>query len=277
MENKNIINQNAQTAQNNPQKTFAEVLKAKKSALEVKIESYNDSEKSGADFVSVKDETEKLDACIRDHQIKTFREQYHALPREEFIREFLNTRKYTGYKVTQNPKTGDLALKEAPRAVTLEALEKALNKRDENSVTPATNYEIAANAKFWKHLPMFYDNVLRFIASDIGTSAPKLTAENAIRDFKTRDAEGFPIATSLNKLSQQLNTLVKEFLPESLSIPMNSQDVRALVMAMTKARMMEFSMANQNALVENILFAMEIRLNGRKYAFVAKDKNYKAN
>lgn len=255
--------------------TVEELIDCKKSVLESKIKEYNDSEKSGADFVTLKAESEKLDEFVRNEQIKTFIEQYHTLPREEFIPEFLNNRKYTGYRVTQNPKTGDLSLKEAPRAVTLDALEKALNKRDKNSVTPATNYEIAANAKFWKHLPMFYDNILRFIASDIRTSAPKLTAENAIRDFKTRDAEGFPVATSLNKLSQQLNTLVKEFLPESLSIPMNSQDVRALVMAMTKARMMEFSMANQNALVENILFAMEIRLNGRKYAFVAKDKNYK--
>lgn len=255
--------------------TFAEVLKAKKSALEIRIKEYNDSEKSSADFVTLKAESEKLDEFVRNEQIKTFIEQYHTLPREDFIREYLNNRKYTGYRVTQNPKTGDLSLKEAPRAVTLNALEKALNEKDENSVVPVANYEVAANAKFWKHLPMFYDNILRFIASDFRTSAPKLTAENAIRDFKTRDAEGFPVVTSLNKLSQQLNTIVKEFLPESLSIPMNSQDVKALVMAMTKARMMEFSMANQNAFVENILFDMEIRLNGRKYAFVAKDKNYK--
>lgn len=254
---------------------FAEALKTKKSALKTKIKAYNDSEKSGADFVALKAESEKLDEFVRDHQIKTFVDQYHTLPRAEFIPEFLNNRKYTGYCVFQNTKTGDLSLKEAPRAVTLGALEKDLNKKDENSVAPATNYEIAVNPRFWKHLPMFYDNILRFIASDIKTSAPKLTAENAIRDFKTRDAEGFPIATSLNKLSQQLNTLMKEFLPESLSIPMNSQDIRAIVMATTKARMMEFSAVNQSALVENILFAMEIRLNGKSYSFVAKDRNYK--
>ena len=152
-----------------------------------------------------------------------------------------------------------------------------LNKKDENSVAPATTYEIAANATFWKHLPMFYDNVLRYMAENVGTIAPKMN-EDAMKQYSVeyREKEGYPVATSLTKLAAQLNALVKEFLPEDLEIPMNSFDVKALAVSLNnRVKRMKFDLSNSDVMLDNLLFSMEIRMNGKKYEITSRDKNYK--
>ena len=266
------------TAQTNVNEnpTFDEVLSAKKTAIESAISAFNASTKPATEHIRIKNLCEELDTFVRDTRLKGFQKAYHTLDRVTFVKLFLNERTYTGYRIAQNPKTGELSLKEADRAITEKTMRTFLNKKDENSVAPTTTYEIAANATFWKHLPMFYDNILRYMAESIGTIAPKMN-EDAMKQYSAeyREKEGYPIATSLTKLAAQLNTLVKEFLPEGMEIPMNSFDVKALAVSLSKAKRMKFDMSNSDVLLDNILFVLEMRMNGKKYEITSRDKNYK--
>ena len=268
--------QNAQTNNTNKTPTFDEVLSAKKTAIESAISAFNASTKPATEHIRIKNLCEELDTFVRDTRLKGFQKAYHTLDRVTFMKLFLNERTYTGYRIAQNPKTGELSLKEADRAITEKTMRTFLNKKDENSVAPTTTYEIAANATFWKHLPMFYDNILRYMAESIGTIAPKMN-KDAMKQYSAeyREKEGYPIATSLTKLAAQLNALVKEFLPEGLKIPMNSFDVKALSVSLSKAKRMKFDMSNSEVLLDNILFVLEMRMNGKKYEITSRDKNYK--
>ena len=253
--------QNAQTnANDNP--TFDEVLSAKKTAIESAISAFNASTKPATEYIRIKNLCADLDTFVRDTRLKGFEKAFHTLDRVTFMKLFLNERTYTGYRIAQNPKSGELSLKEADRAITEKTLRTFLNKKDENSVAPTTTYEIAANATFWKHLPMFYDNMLRFFAENVGTLAPKMN-EDAMKQYSKeyREKEGYPVATSLTKLAEQLNALVKEFLPEGLEIKLNSFDVKALSISLSKAKRMKFD--------------LKIRMNGKKYEITSRDKNYK--
>ena len=265
----------AQTnANNNP--TFDEVLSAKKTAIESAISAFNASTKPATEYIRIKNLCADLDTFVRDTRLKGFEKAFHTLDRVTFMKLFLNERTYTGYRIAQNPKSGELSLKEADRAITEKTMRTFLNKKDENSVAPTTTYEIAANATFWKHLPMFYDNMLRFFAENVGTLAPKMN-EDAMKQYSKeyREKEGYPVATSLTKLAEQLNALVKEFLPEGLEIKLNSFDVKALSISLSKAKRMKFDLSNSDVLLDNILFALEIRMNGKKYEITSRDRNYK--
>lgn len=276
--NLTIINaiQNAQTNSTNDNPTFDEVLSAKKTAIESGISAFNASTKPATEHIRIKNLCADLDTFVRDTRLKGFQKAFHTLDRVTFMRLFLNERTYTGYRIAQNQKTGALSLKETDRAITEKTMRTFLNKKDENSVAPTTTYEIAANATFWKHLPMFYDNILRYMAESIGTIAPKMN-KDAMKQYSAeyREKEGYPIATSLTKLAAQLNALVKEFLPEGLKIPMNSFDVKALSVSLSKAKRMKFDMSNSDVLLDNILFVLEMRMNGKKYEITSRDKNYK--
>lgn len=276
MENLAITNaiQNAQTnANKNP--TFDEVLSAKKTAIESAISAFNESTKPATEYIRIKNLCADLDTFVRDTRLKGFEKAFHTLDRVTFMKLFLNERTYTGYRIAQNPKSGELSLKEADRAITEKTMRTFLNRKDD-SVAPTATYEIAANPVFWKHLPMFYDNILRYMAESISTIAPKMN-EDAMKQYSKeyREKEGYPVATSLTKLAEQLNALVKEFLPEGLEIPMNSFDVKALSVSLSKAKRMKFDMNNSDVLLDNILFALEIRMNGKKYEITSRDKNYK--
>ena len=257
--------------------TFDEVLSAKKTAIESAISAFNASTKPATEHIRIKNLCADLDTFVRDTRLKGFQKAFHTLDRVMFMRLFLNERAYTGYRIAQNQKTGALSLKETDRAITEKVMRTFLNKKDENSVAPATTYEIAANATFWKHLPMFYDNVLRYMAENVGTIAPKMN-EDAMKQYSKeyREKEGYPVATSLTKLSEQLNALVKEFLPEGLEIPMNSFDVKALAVSLNnRVKRMKFDLSNSDILLDNILFALEIRMNGKRYEITSRDKNHK--
>lgn len=257
--------------------TFDEVLSAKKTAIESAISAFNASTRPATEHIRIKNLCADLDTFVRDTRLKGFQKAFHTLDRVTFMRLFLNERAYTGYRIAQNQKTGALSLKEADRAITEKVMRTFLNKKDENSVAPATTYEIAANATFWKHLPMFYDNVLRYMAENVGTVAPKMN-EDAMKQYSKeyREKEGYPVATSLTKLSEQLNALVKEFLPEGLEIPMNSFDVKALAVSLNnRVKRMKFDLSNSDVMLDNLLFSMEIRMNGKKYEITSRDKNYK--
>ena len=269
--------QNAQTNANNNQ-TFDEVLSAKKTVVESAISAFNASTKPATEYIRIKNLCADLDTFVRDTRLKGFEKAFHTLDRVTFMKLFLNERTYTGYRIAQNPKSGELSLKEADRAITEKTMRTFLNKKDdENSVAPTATYEIAANPVFWKHLPMFYDNILRYMAESIGTIAPKMN-EDAMKQYSAeyREKEGYPVATSLTKLAEQLNALVKEFLPEGLEIKLNSFDVKALSISLSKAKRMKFDLSNSDVLLDNILFALEIRMNGKKYEITSRDKNYKA-
>lgn len=276
--NLTIINaiQNAQTNSTNDNPTFDEVLSAKKTAIESAIAAFNASTKPATEHIRIKNLCADLDTFVRDTRLKGFQKAFHTLDRVTFMKLFLNERTYTGYRISQNPKTGELSLKEADRAITEKTMRTFLNKKDENSVAPTTTHEIAANPIFWKHLPMFYDNVLRYMAENVGTVAPKMN-EDAMKQYSAeyREKEGYPVATSLTKLAAQMNSLVKEFLPEGLEIPLNSFDVKALALSLGKTKRMKFDMSNSDILLDNILFALEIRMNGKKYEITSRDKNYK--
>ena len=266
--------QNAQTnANENP--TFEEVLSAKKTAIESAISAFNTSTKPATECIRIKNLCAELDTFVRDTRLKGFEKAFHTLDRVTFMKLFLNERTYTGYRVAQNPKSGELSLKEADRAITEKTMRTFLNRKDD-SVAPTATYEIAANPVFWKHLPMFYDNILRYVAESIGTIAPKMN-EDAMKQYSAeyREKEGYPVATSLTKLAAQLNALVKEFLPEGLEIPMNSLDVKALSVSLSKAKRMKFDMSNSDVLLDNILFSLKIRMNGEKYEITSRDRNYK--
>ena len=273
-----IINaiQNAQTNSTNDNPTFDEVLSAKKTAIESGISAFNASANPATEHIRIKNLCADLDTFVRDTRLKGFQKAFHTLDRVTFMRLFLNERTYTGYRIAQNPKSGELSLKEADRAITEKTMRTFLNKKDENSVAPTTTYEIAVNATFWKHLPMFYDNMLRFFAENVGTLAPKMN-EDAMKQYSKeyREKEGYPVPTSLTKLAEQLNALVKEFLPEGLEIKLNSFDVKALSIALSKAKRMKFDMSNSDVLLDNILFVLEMRMNGRKYEITSRDRNYK--
>lgn len=273
---KNLTIVNAKTSTNdNP--TFDEVLSAKKTAIESAISAFNASTKPATEYIRIKNLCADLDTFVRDTRLKGFEKAFHTLDRVTFMKLFLNERTYTGYRISQNPKTGELSLKEADRAITEKTMRTFLNKKDENSVAPTATYEIAANATFWKHLPMFYDNILRYMAESISTIAPKMN-EDAMKQYSKeyREKEGYPVATSLTKLAEQLNALVKEFLPEGLEIKLNSFDVKALASSLNnKTKRMKFDLSNSDVLLDNILFALEIRMNGKKYEITSRDKNYK--
>ena len=261
---------NAQTnANNNP--TFDEVLSAKKTAIESAISAFNASTKPATEYIRIKNLCADLDTFVRDTRLKGFEKAFHTLDRVTFMKLFLNERTYTGYRVAQNPKSGELSLKEADRAITEKTMRTFLNRKDD-SVAPTATYEIAANPVFWKHLPMFYDNMLRFFAENVGTLAPKMN-EDAMKQYSKeyREKEGYPVATSLTKLAEQL----KEFLPEGLEIKLNSFDVKALSIALSKAKRMKFDMSNSDVLLDNILFVLEMRMNGKKYEITSRDRNYK--
>ena len=265
---------NAQTnANNNP--TFDEVLSAKKTVVESAISAFNASTKPATEYIRIKNLCADLDAFVRDTRLKGFEKAFHTLDRATFMKLFLNERTYTGYRIAQNPKSGELSLKEADRAITEKTMRTFLNRKDD-SVAPTATYEIAANPVFWKHLPMFYDNMLRFFAENVGTLAPKMN-EDAMKQYSKeyREKEGYPVATSLTKLAEQLNALVKEFLPEGLEIKLNSFDVKALSISLSKSKRMKFDLSNSDVLLDNILFALEIRMNGKKYEITSRDKNYK--
>lgn len=274
--NLTIINaiRTAQTTNENP--TFDEVISAKKTAIESAISAFNASTKPATEYIRIKNLCADLDTFARDTRLKGFQKAFHTLDRVTFMKLFLNERTYTGYRIAQNQKTGELSLKEADRAITEKTMRTFLNKKDENSVASSTTYEIAANPVFWKHLPMFYDNILRYIAESIGTIALKMN-EDAMKQYSAeyREKEGYPIATSLTKLAAQLNALVKEFLPEGLEIPLNSFDVKALALSLGKTKRMKFDLSNSDILLDNILFALEIRMNGKKYEITFRDRNYK--
>lgn len=276
---KNLTITNAiRTAQTNANEnpTFDEVLSAKKTVVESAISAFNASTKPATECIRIKNLCAELDTFVRDTRLKGFEKAFHTLDRVTFMKLFLNERTYTGYRIAQNPKSGELSLKEADRAITEKTMRTFLNRKDENSVVQTTTYEIAANPVFWKHLPMFYDNILRYMAESIGTIAPKMN-EDAMKQYSAeyREKEGYPVATSLTKLAAQLNALVKEFLPEGLEIPMNSLDVKALSVSLSKAKRMKFDMSNSDVLLDNILFSMEIRMNGKKYEITSRDRNYK--
>lgn len=276
MENLTITNaiRNAQTnANENP--TFDEVLSAKKTIVESAISAFNASTKPATEYIRIKNLCADLDAFVRDTRLKGFEKAFHTLDRATFMKLFLNERTYTGYRVAQNPKSGELSLKEADRAITEKTMRTFLNRKDD-SVAPTATYEIAANPVFWKHLPMFYDNILRYMAESISTIAPKMN-EDAMKQYSKeyREKEGYPVATSLTKLAEQLNALVNEFLPDGLEIKLNSFDVKALSIALSKAKRMKFDMSNSDVLLDNILFSLEIRMNGKKYEITSRDKNYK--
>lgn len=256
--------------------TFDEVLSAKKTAIESAISAFNASTRPATEHIRIKNLCADLDTFVRDTRLKGFQKAFHTLDRVTFMRLFLNERAYTGYRIAQNQKTGALSLKEADRAITEKVMRTFLNKKDENSVAPTATYEIAANPVFWKHLPMFYDNMLRFFAENVGTLAPKMN-EDAMKQYSKeyREKEGYPVPTSLTKLAEQLNALVKEFLPEGLEIKLNSFDVKALSIALSKAKRMKFDMSNSDVLLDNILFVLEMRMNGRKYEITSRDRNYK--
>ena len=38
---------------------------------------------------------------------------------------------------------------------------------------------------------------------------------------------------------------------------------------------MKFDMSNSDVLLDNILFVLEMRMNGKKYEITSRDKNYK--
>lgn len=277
---KNLTITNAiRTAQTNANdnQTFDEVLSAKKTVVESAISAFNASTKPATEYIRIKNLCADLDTFVRDTRLKGFEKAFHTLDRVTFMKLFLNERMYTGYRIAQNPKSGELSLKEADRAITEKTMRTFLNKKDENSVAPTATYEIAANATFWKHLPMFYDNMLRFFAENVGTLAPKMN-EDAMKQYSKeyREKEGYPVATSLTKLAEQLNALVKEFLPEGLEIKLNSFDVKALASSLNnKTKRMKFDLSNSDVLLDNILFALEIRMNGKKYEITSRDKNYK--
>ena len=275
---KNLTITNAiRTAQTNANEnpTFDEVLSAKKTVVESAISAFNASTKPATEYIRIKNLCADLDAFVRDTRLKGFEKAFHTLDRATFMKLFLNERTYTGYRVAQNPKSGELSLKEADRAITEKTMRTFLNRKDD-SVAPTATYEIAANPVFWKHLPMFYDNMLRFFAENVGTLAPKMN-EDAMKQYSKeyREKEGYPVATSLTKLAEQLNALVKEFLPEGLEIKLNSFDVKALSISLSKAKRMKFDLSNSDVLLDNILFALEIRMNGKKYEITSRDKNYK--
>ena len=56
---------------------------------------------------------------------------------------------------------------------------------------------------------------------------------------------------------------------------MNSFDVKALSVSLSKAKRMKFDMSNSDVLLDNILFVLEMRMNGKKYEITSRDKNYK--
>lgn len=276
MEKKNVSTTIAiENAQKMP--TYEEAIADMLRTVECAVSEFNESDMKASDELEIRKNCEFLDYLCRKERLLTLADVYHTAPRADFMRKFLNEREYSGYAIRKSMSTGKLSLNAAKHTIKERDMRAFLNRKEEGSVKPDTRYEISANPVFWKHLPMFYDNVLRALSTCLGGNAPKMNKE-AQREFSTeyRAKEGFPVVESLTKLSAQMNALVKEFLPEGMEIPMSSQDVKYIgryIQARVNGKTLD--MKKTDDMVEGILFALQTRMNGEKYEIVSRDKLYK--
>lgn len=195
------------------------------------------------------------------------------------FRNFINNQDYEALSLRPDIKNGGYKLSKSNRQIDFADLELAYSEAHDGEGT-------LANSKLYHGMvARFLNNIMIYNASAIGDGKASKHSENggktvSIPAFNSEASKEYKeidfTSTSICGMKDQLDTIVKEILPEDLKIQMVKADVRALLSACKSEKRMKFKGVNETQLLGKIFDCMEIRMNGKAYEIKSVANCHKA-
>lgn len=118
----------------------------------------------------------------------------------------------------------------------------------------------------------FAHNLCKNIAGDLSDSGKTVT----IPTFNGEIEKEFDFGgSSINALEKQLNAIAETILPAEICPKMIKAVVKAIKAACVKEKMLVFTLQNENAIINKIFNAFEIRINNKAYILGSKAECHK--
>lgn len=197
---------------------------------------------------------------------------------------WLDDRTVPTYSVKQSAKDGDYSLKEkaagqkTSRHIFLTDLELAYQtkhgtKHADGTVEPDTSLTLCKSKRYYRMLAYFTHNLAVALGEELSAECgkdrhavvPKMMVGNA-DEAKEMDFSG----TSIGELQKQLNCIVEEILPATMTLKMNRADVRAIQQAYTREKHLEFTGKTEKQVLDNIIDAIQTRRANIRYVVNSK-------
>lgn len=188
------------------------------------------------------------------------------MDRVSMFKEFINNPCYTAVKLSTDKESGDFKIIDRDRQIGFRQLDKAyIDKNDKNKT-------LANSLRYYGMVAHFTHNLCKNIAGELSEDVKKVT----VPGFNGQPEKEFDFSgNSITALEKQLNAIAETILPTEICPKMIKADVKAIKAACMKEKMLVFTLQNENAIINKIFNAFEIRMNNKAYTLKSKAECHK--
>lgn len=182
------------------------------------------------------------------------------------FKEFINSPCYTAVRLSTDKESGDFKIIDRDRQIGFRQLDKAYIDKGENNKT------LANSLRYYGMVAHFTHNLCKNIAGELSEGTKTVT----VPAFNGQPEKEFDFSnTSITALEKQLNAIAETILPAEICPKMIKADVKAIKTACLKEKMLVFTLQNENAIINKIFNAFEIRMNNKAYTLKSKAECHK--
>lgn len=179
--------------------------------------------------------------------------------------EFINNPCYESMKLKTDRDSGEFTIINRSRQIRFRQLDMAYaEKTKEKTLTNSLRY--------YGMVSLFTHNLGKNIAGELSEGVKKVT----VSTYNGKPENEFDFSgNSITALEKQLNAIAETILPAEICPKMLKADVKAIKAACVKEKMLNFTLQNENAIINKIFNAFEIRMNDKAYTLNSKAECHK--